>query len=171
MLILIAVLYIIYKVGQWEGKSVLHKERIDKVEGFRDMVVELGAKVDLILQYTKPKALLESKSPISLTERGVEISDAMSANTLFEKYKDELQKRVDEKEPETAYDIQEKSFSVVKSDFSELLNDEELSNLKQVAFNKGIELDEIIQIFGIILRDYILNIRDIPISDVDKTKE
>lgn len=52
-----------------------------------------------------------------------------------------------------------------------LLTDEEMEMIKDEAFKQGVSLDDILFIFGIILRDQILEKRSLSIEDIDKKND
>jgi hypothetical protein len=156
------------KLTKVETKVDSSEKHIDKLQG----------RVDLIYQYINTKSPIKAQSPTSLTEVGNEIVKNISANEILEKYKEKLCKEVEKNNPQNAYDIQKQSqnaydiqkqsFYIVRNKMKELLSEEELLKVKNEAYNRGLLIDDIISVFGILLRDLILKEKQIPISDVDK---
>lgn len=108
-----------------------------------------------------------ANSPISLTDLGKEIAIEINADEIFKKHRSALEVLVEKKELKSAYDIQEVSMKVVEENLIEVLTPEESVALKEVAFSRGKELGDFMIIFGVKLRDYILDKHDIQISEVD----
>jgi hypothetical protein len=159
--------WVIYKVGKWNEKFRHHSDKITRIENLSEKVIELKTKVDLIYENTNPRRTVAAMSPISLTEIGKEIANKIEANKILEKYLSKLIKEVDLENPQNAYDIQMASMKIAKEKMISLLNEEELNIIKQDAYSRGIIVQDIMSIFGVLLRNYILNQRAVPISDVD----
>lgn len=166
--LLVICFFLVYKVGHWSEMFSNHKERIGNVEAIRDIVIALNAKVDLIYQNTNPNPLVKAQSPISLTEAGREIVKQISAETIFKKHSKKLIGLVEAKSPKNAYDIQQSSFTVAKRELIDLLNEEELGAVKKVAFERGLLVEDLMTVFGILLRNRILEDKNIPIAEVDR---
>ncbi|AEP08919.1 hypothetical protein [Micavibrio aeruginosavorus] len=167
IVILVMAFVLTFKVGGWKQTFIEHQGRIDKVEKISDLIVEIKTKVDLIYQ-NNPNALYRAQSPISLTDLGRELATKVNADSIIEKYSSKLVKHVDDKGPKNAYDIQKCAFTVARNELKDLLSDVELTAVKQEAFNRGLPVEEIYTLFGILLRNKILKDKGIPIADVDK---
>lgn len=166
--ILILAFISIFKMGKWTEKFTSHDRRVEKIEGLSEKVIELKTKIDLIYQYTNPHPMVKSMSPISLTELGKKVAEEIKANQIFSKYVSKLVQEAESKKPTNAYDIQQVSLEVSKNFLTTLFTDEELNIVKQQAFKRGVLVEDIMIIFGIILRNHILQEKGIPISDIDK---
>ena len=57
---------------------------------------------------------------------------------------------------------------LAKGEMVKLLNDEELSLVKQEAYDRGLIVEDIMSVLGVLLRDHVLSKKGYPISDVDK---
>ena len=125
------------------------------------------AKIDLIYENTNPRRTVAVMSPISLTEMGKGIATKIEANKILEKYVLKLTKEVDSENPQNAYDIQMASMKVAKEKMITFLNEEELNTIKQEAYSRGIIVQDILSVFGVLLRNHILSQKGMPISDVD----
>jgi hypothetical protein len=60
---------------------------------------------------------------------------------------------------------------VARESMENLLNEEELTAVKDEAFARGLLVEDIMSIFGILLRNKVLEEKKIPIAEVDKTKK
>lgn len=121
-----------------------------------------------IYQFTNPKALMQSNSPLGLTPFGEGISLALEANKTFEKYAEKLVAEVEKMSPDNAYDIQKCSLEVARSKLLSMVEEKELAKIKQEAFDRGILAEDILNIFGLLLRNHVLNKKGIPLAEVDK---
>ncbi|MFI5391517.1 MAG: hypothetical protein ACHQYQ_09155 [Bacteriovoracales bacterium] len=160
--------YLAYKMGAWKQIFFHHTDRLEKIESMKDSVIEIKTKVDLIYQYSNPNSPVRSQSPVSLTDIGKEIQKKINALEIFQNYAVKLIGMVEGKNPQTAYDIQQTSFEVAKRELIKLLNEDELKMVKNEAFNRGILVEDIMGIFGVLLRNKILEDKKLSIADVDK---
>lgn len=167
-IILAIVMLVIYRIGGWTEKFKNQDDKITGIQNISEKVIELKTKVDLIYQFTNPQRPVMSQSPLSLTLIGTQIVDEIEANKILDKYILKLTKEVERSNPKNAYDIQIASMNVVKSEMIKLLNEEELILVKQEAYSKGLLVEDIMSVFGILLRDHILAEKKMTISEVDK---
>lgn len=158
----------LYKIGSWTAIFKHHDDKITKIEGLAEKVIVMGTKVDLIYQIVNPNRAVAATSPISLTDIGRAIAEKIGANTILEKYVSKLVAEVELEKPKNAYDIQMVSMKVAKEKMINLLNEEELLAVKQEAYNRGIIVEDVMTVFGVLLRNHVLNQKGLPISDVDK---
>lgn len=169
LMILAAVAIGIYKAGQWSKVFKFHEEKITKIEGLADKVLLMGQKVDLIYDNTLgAKRPLAAMSPINLTPVGNEIVEKINANTILARCLSQLEKEVEKEKPNNAYDIQMVAMKIAKEKMVTCLNETELAVVKQEAYNRGLLVEDIMSVFGVLLRNHILNQKGISISDVDK---
>ena len=168
ILILAVAMFIIYRIGKWTEKFKNQDDRISKAQDTSDKIIALSTKVDLIYQYVNPHPTVIARSPITLTDIGKEIETKIEANKILNKYITKLTKGIELSSPQNAYDIQVASMEAAKTKMIELLSEEELVLVKQEAYNRGILPEDVMSVFGVLLRNYILNTKGMPISDVDK---
>lgn len=158
----------LYKIGKWTAIFKHHDEKILKIEGLAEKVVVMGTKVDLIYQIVNPNRPVAAMSPISLTDKGKQIAENIKANTVLQKYVAKLSPEIDAENPKNAYDIQIAAMKIAKEKMLTLLNEEELTMIKQEAYNRGLLVEDVMSVFGVLLRNHVLNQKGMPISDVDK---
>ncbi len=166
--ILVVTGILLFKVGKWSEKFLTHEKKIDKVESLSEKVIELKTKVELIYQNTNPNRLIEARSPISLTSKGRELSDTIRANEILNKHLVPLEERVNSENPKNAYDIQMSSLKVAKEQLISMLDEEDLNLIKDTAYQNGLIVDDLMGIFGVLLRNHILNKKGLPIADIDR---
>lgn len=159
--------YLIFLFGKWSQKFLHHEDKLNNMQGLSDKIIELKTKVDLIYQNTNPNKLVASHSPISLTSMGKAMADTINAEKILRDHIDALVKEVELENPKNAYDIQVVSMKVAKEKMLSYLNENNLNTIKDEAFAKGILVEDIMSIFGVLLRNEILKNKGIPIADVD----
>ena len=97
------------------------------------------------------KGLAKNKSPIDLTEKGLDLLRESGGQEWIITNRLELIKAIKDKNPTSAYDVQEYSKEVLKDIVAK--NDPKLKPLKDYAYAKGISLDDIIFVMSIHLRN------------------
>lgn len=130
-------------------------------------MVKLETTINLIYMNTNPRKMVEAHSPLSLSEEGAKAAELIKADKILERIHEKLEDFVEESKPKNAYDIQVASLKVT-SKLIDLLNEGELITIKDYAFQQGLRLEDLFPIFGVKLRNLILEKRGIPIADIDK---
>lgn len=149
------------KIGEYKNKvntcvtdiSDLQKE----IKEIRDKVISCETTL-----FKEP--LLTRKSPVNLSERGEKVLIDSKGKYFVDNNYSELKKSVEERTPQTSYDIQEVSRTVIEG----LRNDPRINDIKDYLFKEGMRLEEIIDVLGIYLRNKILKEKGISIDDIDK---
>jgi len=158
----------IYKAGQWSKVFKFHEDKIIKIEGLAEKVLLMGQKVDLIYENTLgSKRTTASLSPINLTDVGQKIVEKIKANAILERCIPQLEKEVEKEKPNSAYDIQMVSMKVAKGKMLTCLIETELAAVEQEAYERGLLVEDIMSVFGVLLRNHILSKKGISISEVD----
>jgi 16S rRNA C967 or C1407 C5-methylase (RsmB/RsmF family) len=121
-------------------------------------------RADLVRLLNKTLTAFEIKGDLDNTSKlRKQISDA-----IFAKYESQLCKLIEKTNTKNAYDIQVESFKIIKENLLNMLDEKELIAIKDEAYDRGIIIDDVIAIFGVLLRNCILQKKGIPIADVDK---
>lgn len=107
----------------------------------------------------------QRKSPVSLTKEGQELLRRSGGKLFVTENFSELFARIDEKHPKTAYDVQALSRTVLEG----YAQDDRLVPIKEFAFNEGYELELLLTVMGIELRDLALKKKGWNTGDVDKS--
>jgi predicted amino acid-binding ACT domain protein len=168
LLILIFVGIALFKAGRWVELFKTHEKRMDGFDGLKEDVIVIKTKVDLIYQNTNPNSPIRAASPINLTDVGQEIISNLQAMEMLNKYADELKNEVDKVSPKNPYDIQMMAMEVARKNLLEKLDEHELTKVKEEAYKRGLLIEDVLSVFGVLLRNCILKERNIPISDIDK---
>lgn len=109
------------------------------------------------------KVLTRRTSPVNLTEAGDKVLiDSKGKDFVDNNYQD-LKQRVDGKKPQTSFDIQEASREVIEG----LKKDFRMNEIKDYLFREGMELNDMVEVLGIYLRNKILEEKGVNISDID----
>lgn len=124
---------------------------------------QLRAAVIKIEKHLFKESFTETLSPISLNDTGRQISNAINASAVVERIAENVQIRPGM----DAYQIQTVCFDYATSTLFQRLNDAELKLVREVAFDRGHDLQSYDRIFGILLRDYWLAKLGIAHREVD----
>lgn len=108
---------------------------------------------------------VKSESPASLTDEGSRLLKVSGAEKFILDNQAELIDKIREKEPKTAYDVQEIARAIVGS----YQNKPQFIPLKNYAFQTGLELSNIILVAGVFLRDLALPQLGYTPEDVDNS--
>lgn len=171
IVILVVAFYLVYMAGKFKEKFFHHEKKLNNIELYSEKIIELKTKVDLIYQNTNPNKLVAAHSPISLTTIGDEVSKKINAEKILRSHLKTLIHEVEKETPRNAYDIQIVSMNVAKEKLLPLLNESELNAIKDEAFARGLLVEDVMSIFGVLLRNSVLHQKNIPIADVDKHAE
>ena len=134
--------------GLW--KSVTWVFKIDRGEkDFRDFVQEIRADIKDILKAVQPTT--KPGSPLTLTELGLKVADALGADAWASDLAPRLLDQVQDRRP---HEIDDFCRSHVESDLTE-----EMRNLvSKNAYDFGITQDSVRAVLHVVLRDELLRI-------------
>lgn len=145
----IAVVVSLMKFSSWKTGVDKHMETVD---GF---MKEIDGKIDKIQDYLLgSRKVLESESPITLTEMGKTISSEISAKEWAESTAPILLERA--KKFSKEFEIYELCKDYVKHEF--VPNEEILSQMREVAYEHGIDVVGVYSVFSVELRDELLKL-------------
>ncbi|MFA6474796.1 MAG: hypothetical protein WCV88_01180 [Patescibacteria group bacterium] len=169
VLILILTFWLAYKSGGWvkaykdfEGKS----DKFDvKIDAINSNIAKIQATSDLL--YQAHLSTIKSHSPISLTTKGAEIAQAISAEVKVNNHWTDIKQAVESKAPTNPYDIQTVALDVAGNNFDKIFTLDEQNEIKTHAFSIGMNMLEIYPILGLIIRDRIFQERGIALHEVD----
>lgn len=93
-------------------------------------------------------------SPLKITPYGEELAKQIDAYNFVEEHKDFFFSSIENKTPLTAYDVQ----TVARSILDEALSNPIMNKPKSFAYENGMNIDVLLNILGVILRDkYLLS--------------
>ncbi len=141
--LLIAVVALIFKAGDWYGK--VNSDR----GNFKEFMDEVRADIKKILGYVGPEAIVSS-SPLRLNDLGNKIAREINAQQWAEQIFPNLEKDVSDKSP---YEIQEFCFQYAQ----ELPpTPEQKLALHTAAYENGVDTSTVRRVLAIVLRDKLL---------------
>ena len=155
---------IVWRVSAWKTgvdkdretfKGDAEKDR-SAIKGFME---EIRKDIkDIFLRLPDP--LVSAQSPIGLTDLGQEISDELKAGDWAEEKAGEI---VDQFQGKKPYEIQEASFDHAENqdNYPSVL----ISEIKMSAYNRGIDIENIKRVFGVKLRDALLDKLGLPLPE------
>ena len=160
---------IVLFIDKWDKRDVIFEEWTKLLPEIHFNLKSLGKEVENIRKTLglENDILVERKSPISLTDKGIEISEKLEAEAILDANYEELTSILRTKNPNNAYDIQELSMDIAHEFLEKNIDKENLEKAKKVAYEAGIPLESLYSIFGILLRDRILKERGFSHTDVD----
>jgi hypothetical protein len=152
------------KIDKVEANVDDMRKDLSYVKGSLDIVKET---LNIFRNGISP--LVESCSPVSLTQRGKEISKELNAEDIicrnWTKIYDNLEENICNK---NAYDIQQYCLYTAAVELEKFISKEDIDFLKKIAYQQGNPLLYYSSVFGIIIRDKYLSIKGINMSEVDK---
>ena len=167
--VLIAILcvsfWIVYRVGKWTETFSNHSKKIESSEinhqSLYQSIAHITAKVDLIYCNTLKNPVVMARSPVSLTETGIQANGVIGLDAVLQREFSKLEGLVGKNIPTTSYDIQTESMRVADKCFTQLLTDAELNRAKDFAFKTGLRLEDLSSILGVLLQNELLKQRNI----------
>ena len=96
------------KLGRLLEKFAQHEHRLERADDTHDLLVKLAAKVEYIYEFTNPRSVARSQSPLALPPLGQEIAADTNADAMYEAHKGVLLENIKIACPvgTNAYDIQ-----------------------------------------------------------------
>lgn len=151
-----------FVIGKYKEKVDRLQEDVgkisDNVQAIRDKVISC----ETSLKEREP--LTRRRSPVTLTDRGTKILIESTGKTFVDTNFSDLYARVEAMTPKSAYDVQEFSKLVIE----QLKDDDKFKPFKDYAFKEGLEIEDIIVVLGICLRDKVLIAKQWNVEDIDQ---
>ncbi len=114
-------------------------------------------------------SLTQSHSPISLTERGLQVAQEIKAEFIINENWTTIFNLLEENVAnKNAYDIQEYAIDTASVEPELFFNEKSLLKLKEFAFKEGNNIQYYLGMFGVLIRDRYLKEKNINIEEVDK---
>ena len=141
--------------------SALEKD----IKEHSNKLTECSTKIDERTQ-SYASTLTKRKSPVSLNEKGEALLKESGSDKFILENKDEFVEKIKNKNPHSAYDIQEYADEVI----STLKNHERIIPFKDYAYKEGLDLEQsIFIVMGLYLRDIALSLLGYKPEDIDKS--
>jgi hypothetical protein len=159
-----------------------HKETLNKYEESLNRCNEkiniidvLNAKFDVMMQTLqtltggKGKSIIQSFSPISLTEYGKELAEELNLEKYISNNWETISKYIkDNSESMNPYDIQQLCMNYVLIEPDTVLSREGHDRVKSMAFILGTAIFDLFQAASILIRDRFFKENSINISEIDR---
>ena len=152
----VVVISALIKIGIWVGSTN------SDINSFKKLTEKIVEKLDEVLGLLRPgpnPQIITRGSPLHLNKLGNEIAEAIKPDTWADTFEETAKSRLSENP--SSYEIQETCFEYAQR---ELLNEMEAiqpemeweRRLGNVAFDKGVSLNIVLQVAGYVLRNRIL---------------
>jgi hypothetical protein len=142
-------------------------EKIEsRIEKMQDDIVHLKVNVDIIKESAHP--LSQARSPIALTEEGIEFYNKLNAEEMIAKNWDKIAENIEANvSNKNAYDIQKYISDTVLVSLETFIKESDVEKVKLFAYKEGRPLAYYAPVFWIPIRDRYLAQKGINISEVD----
>jgi len=164
--------YVTKKVTEINSEHGGFKKSVDKIEvsidAIRQDISYLKGSLD-VYKSGKADQLIKSKSPVSLTDKGKEVSNELKAEEIIGRTWDTIYKILEENiSDKNAYDIQQYCFEKISVDPEKYFDKDGINALKIYAFKEGSPLQLYTRLLAILIRDKYLETKGISLSEIDK---
>jgi hypothetical protein len=130
------------------------------LKNVREKVSGIVPKVEKLWE----KNFTYNSSPVSLNKKGKKLLKESGIDKIIDSKKKKLCDFIINKKPQTAYDVQELSKETIKL----ILKDKKISKkLKNLAYQEGVGIEEILFVGAIYLRDIALKKCGFKLKDID----
>lgn len=143
------------------GIGYLIKGIFDKTNKISEDVADIKPKVKILWEMQ----FATSKSPMALNEKGNNILNNSGVKEMVDNGLSQLIDEMQEKNPKNAYEVQECARKVMLNIKNNL---NILSKLQEGAFNAGVDVDTVLFVGSIYLRDLALPKFNFRLEDIDK---
>lgn len=170
--VLLLIAWVIYKITRfittWENKE----KGLDKLENKVDTLsTDISyIKMQLTLLNTNTTgSLVQSHSPISLTDKGKIIAKKMNIETMLANNWDKIYEYIDANvQSKNAYDIQQFCIETATISLDKLFTSSDLDKIKNFAYNEGRPIGYYGGMIGVLIRDKYFEIRGINPNTIDE---
>jgi hypothetical protein len=172
--IMILVGWVIYYVTKFTTKittdhGILAK-RVDKIESNTDKIKEELIVIRASLLSGVPVREIQSQSPISLTTAGLDTAKELDIDARIANNWGKIVSYIDSNvKDKNAYDIQQFCVEKATVNLSNFLSENDIREIKLIAYNKGRAIETFGGVIGITVRDAYFRHKGIAVEDVDKT--
>lgn len=146
----LAVASVLVSIGVWVGS--VNADR----KSFKEFMNEVRNDIKKILARL-PAPTIEGGSPIRLTDLGRSVADDLDVGKWVEQVAPSLIARVKGKPP---FEVQNFCFDYVKDEFEP--DEKQLRKLQMCAYENGIDLDAVLDVLAVELRDRLLELSPTP---------
>jgi Na+-transporting methylmalonyl-CoA/oxaloacetate decarboxylase gamma subunit len=158
--------FAVWKISHFTTKFGTVEKLETSIGHIKEDMHYVKASIKIITDSTNP--LAQRHSPVSLTKKGLEVSDELKIDDLIINHWEDIFSKLNKvlSNECNPYDIQVESFKIGET-YQEFLNLDELKKVKTHAFKSGFTLEVYNLLFGIIIRDKYLKVKGFKLEDVD----
>jgi hypothetical protein len=167
--------YAIYYITKFATKinteHDVFSRRIDKIENNTDKIKEdiIIIRAGMRTMRTDADSYTQSKSPVSLTQKGIEMAGKLKINERVKLNWDSILRHIEHNvKDKNAYDIQQFCIERATINLLEFFTEEDVREIKIVAFQEGRSVESFGGLIGVIIRDVYFSQKGIDINEVDK---
>lgn len=167
ILILVLSFWAVYKISNIVAMfGSIREERKETKEDMKEIRKELSkisGTVDLLFE--KYLSTVKSHSPLSLSAKGEDISQALQLEEKITQHWQVIKNKIEHSGPSNPYDIQERSLDFARDCFDTVFLEQQRSEIKLYAYHQGLNLLEILPIIGILIRDKYLHEKETKLEE------
>ena len=138
-------------------------DRTDSIDSIRNDVSDMKPKIKILWE----REFGAGASPLVLNERGKRIFSESGIKELVDARLGQLMEKLEERNPQNAYQVQECATKVMRLLVEDLNT---LSRLQDGAFKTGVDVDTVLFVGGLYLRDLALPKYHFKLADVDRSE-
>ena len=159
--LILSVFFIIFAGGRLFERIGYIKKEIDEIKPDVKMIPIIKERVDVLWasRYTQPG------SPMVLTEAGKKILLDSKIENFTTEYYNEILIKVKERNLENPYQVQEALFEIMRNYKN---NDDCIRKLENAAFVAGVDVDTVLLVGAVNVRNKIINDLNMKVEDIDK---
>jgi|WetSurMetagenome_2_1015567.scaffolds.fasta_scaffold88164_1 hypothetical protein len=139
------------------------------IDEIRKDISYIKGSIDIINNNVNTTPLVQSHSPISLTDAGKDVADELKADELISKNWETIYNGIASIKNQTAYDIQQYCIETASVEPNKFFDEQTMIALKNFAYKKGAPLQLYLRLLGVIIRDKYFEKEKIPLSRIDET--
>ena len=163
--------YLIIKITKIITQHDSLMKSLEKHDNFIDDIRKALSYIKGILELLQNKGndFAQSHSPISLSDKGKELSDSLHVDAMVDSNWVNTKKQIDSAVTnKNAYDIQQYCIETMAVEPEKFLSNDDVLRLKQHAYNIGRTFQAVSIVPALAIRDRYFKECNVPVSDVDK---
>lgn len=156
------------KIDAVEARAEKRFDKLDiAIDEIRKDIAYLKGSLDIFKN--KQTSLMESHSPISLTEEGQKVAKEMGATEMIDDNWSKISKNLVKLEGANAYDIQTYCIETASVEPECFFDGTTIDSIKTFAYKKGMPLQLPLRLLGLMIRDRYFFEKGVPLRAVDQS--
>lgn len=165
-IVVVVALVLFWKIPVWKTRI---EDRVESIENRLDKVESRLDDLYRLLTHSIDRPVVQSSSPLTLTEYGNTISEKVGADQIANHYAQQLLGSIEGLNP---YQVQEFCFKYCENNLMGDLKKDEFEQryevIHSVAYEDGIEINKITRVIAIKLRDALFSISGTSHAELDE---